>query len=308
MNIWSRLGKLLAAAVLVVHCSWGGVGTDTMSRSTIEFAIDTLLAGRQGVYALAYKNMQTGETICRREKAVFHAASTMKTPVMIEVFTQAAAGKMSLDDSVDVVNSFHSIVDGSEFALDLASDSDDHLYTQIGKTASVRSLLTAMITVSSNLATNLLIEKVGAPNVLATMRSLGANDIQVLRGVEDNKAFRLGLNNTTTAYDLMLIYEHIAAGTIVSRDACDAMTEVLRRQQFNDMIPALLPRDVVVAHKTGSITGVQHDSGIVTLPDGRRYVLVVLSKDLPSAKEGIETIASLSKLLYDYTIETIGGK
>lgn len=279
-----------------------------MSRSTIEFAIDTLLAGRQGVYALAYKNMQTGETICRREKAVFHAASTMKTPVMIEVFTQAAAGKMSLDDSVDVVNSFHSIVDGSEFALDLASDSDDHLYTQIGKTASVRSLLTAMITVSSNLATNLLIEKVGAPNVLATMRSLGANDIQVLRGVEDNKAFRLGLNNTTTAYDLMLIYEHIAAGTIVSRDACDAMTEVLRRQQFNDMIPALLPRDVVVAHKTGSITGVQHDSGIVTLPDGRRYVLVVLSKDLPSAKEGIETIASLSKLLYDYTIETIGGK
>jgi beta-lactamase class A len=224
----------------------------------------------------------------------------MKTPVMIEVFKQAAAGKFALDDSIEIVNAFHSIVDGSEYAMEFSSDSDDRMYALIGKKTTIGTLLTAMITVSSNLATNILIEKVGAANVLATMRSLGANDIQVLRGVEDNKAFRLGLNNTTTAYDLMLIFDRIAQGTAVSPDACRAMTEVLRQQHFRDMIPALLPSDVVVAHKTGSITGVQHDSGIITLPDGRRFILVVLSKDLPSGKDGIATIARLSKLLYDY--------
>jgi beta-lactamase class A len=208
--------------------------------------------------------------------------------------------KLSLEDTIEVVNTFHSIVDGSEYAMDLTSDSDDQMYALIGKKATVHTLMTGMITMSSNLATNLLIEKVGAANVMATMRDLGAHDIQVLRGVEDNKAFRLGLNNTTTAFDLLVIFEHIARGTTVSTDACAAMVEVLKQQHINDMIPALLPLDVVVAHKTGSITGVQHDSGIITLPDGRRFILVILSKDLPSAKQGIQTIASLSKLLYDY--------
>jgi beta-lactamase class A len=293
--------SVLTAGLLLTQLGWGGTETKTMSRATIEYAIDTLIAGQPGVYALAYKDLQTGDTIYRREKENFHAASTMKTPVMIELFRQAAAHKFSLDDSVVIVNKFHSIVDGSEFAMDLSSDSDDHLYARIGSKATIRTLLTAMITVSSNLATNILIEKVGAATVLATMRSIGATDIQVRRGVEDNKAFHLGLNNTTTAYDLLLIYEHLALGNIISHDACEAMLDVLRHQCFNDMIPALLPRDVIVAHKTGSITGVQHDSGIVTLPDGRRYVLVILSKNLPSAAGGIQAIATLSKLLYDYT-------
>ena len=159
-----------------------------------------------------------------------------------------------------------------------------------------------MITVSSNFATNILIEKVTAKNILATMRLMGAKDIQVLRGVEDSKAFQAGKNNTTTAYDLMLLFEHLAKKTAVSEKASDEMMQILFQQQFNDMLPALLPKDVRVAHKTGSITGVQHDSGIIVLPDGRKYVLVVLSKNLSSAKEGIATIAEISKLIYEYEI------
>jgi beta-lactamase class A len=300
MNMLSRTLKSAVALVLLAQVLCGGTGAGTMSRNAVDFAIDSLITSQQGVYAVAFKDLQTGETIFRREKEKFHAASTMKTPVMIEIFRQASLKKFSLEDSIEVVNAFHSIVDGSEYAMELTSDSDDHMYGLIGKKTTVRALMTAMITVSSNLATNILIEKVGAANVLATMRSLGANDIEVLRGVEDDKAFRLGLNNTTTAFDLLVIFERIARGTVVSPEACAAMTEVLRQQQFNDMIPALLPRDVSIAHKTGSITGVQHDSGIITLPDGRRFILVILSKDLPSAKQGIQTIASLSKLLYDY--------
>ncbi len=140
-----------------------------------------------------------------------------------------------------------------------------------------------MITKSSNLATNILIDLVGAKNVNKTMRSIGANDIKVLRGVEDGKAFDKGMNNTVTAYDLMLLFERIANGKMVSKQASDAMIDILFKQTFNSVIPARLPKDVRVAHKTGSITGIYNDSGIVYLPDGRKYVVVLLSKGLEEA-------------------------
>lgn len=271
-----------------------------MARATIEYSLDSLLGATPGVFAVAYKDLQSGDTIFRREKEKFHAASTMKTPVMIEVYTQAAAGRIGLDDSIDVVNLFHSIVDGSEYTMDIINDSDDGLYRMIGKETTLRRLVHEMITMSSNLATNILIERVGAENVMKTMHALGAVDMQVLRGVEDNKAFRQGLNNTTTAWDLMLIFEKLARGSVVSPQASREMMDVLEKQHLNAMIPALLPNDVIVAHKTGSIAGVQHDSGVVTLPDGRRYVLVVLSRELRTADQGIQAIASISKLFYDY--------
>jgi beta-lactamase class A len=160
-----------------------------------------------------------------------------------------------------------------------------------------------MITVSSNLATNLLMQKIEARNVQRTMRGMGLKDIQILRGVEDSKAFEAGKNNTTTAKDLSIVYEKLARKKIVSRKACDEMLDVLLHQKFNDMIPGLLPKKIKVAHKTGSITGVQHDSGIIYLPDGRKYVLVVLSKDLKDAKKGIEAIARISKIIYDHEIQ-----
>jgi len=132
------------------------------------------------------------------------------------------------------------------------------------------------------------------------MRQLGANDIQVLRGVEDNKAFEKGLVNTTTAHDLAMIFEKIAKGEAVNADASQAMVNILLDQKFNEIIPALLPSNVKVAHKTGSITHVHHDSGIVILPDGRKYVLVLLSKDWDDEKLTIQTMANISLLIYKY--------
>src|SRR6185437_8721636 len=98
------------------------------------------------------------------------------------------------------------------YRLDSADDSESSLYLKAGQRLPLRHLLYKMITESSNLATNLVIERVGARNVLATMREMGAKDIQVLRGVEDNKAFEKGMNNTTTAYDLMLLFSRIGRG------------------------------------------------------------------------------------------------
>lgn len=264
--------------------------------------INALLAKQEGTFAVAFKNLQTGEEILIREHESFHAASTMKTPVMIEVFKQAAAGKFSLNDSIVIKNEFKSIVDGSVFSLDSIEDSEHLLYKQLGKKKLLSELVYDMIIVSSNLATNIIIELVDAKNVTETMRSYGAKDMQVLRGVEDDKAYQQGLNNTTMAYDLMVIFEKIATGKAVSPEASDAMVDILLDQQFNEIIPAKLPKDVKVAHKTGSITSVHHDSGIVYLPDGRKYVLVFLSKGFKEEAIANEAMANVSEMIYQHVI------
>ena len=275
-----------------------GQGLDAVQRD-----IEKTLKAGDGTFAVAFESLDGQGSLFLNEKMMFHAASTMKTPVMIEVFRQSRAGRFSLDDSVLVKNEFRSIVDGSSYQLDLKDDSDDSMYEKLGAKFSIRALLRQMITVSSNLATNLLMDLVGAEQVTATMRSLGAPDIEVLRGVEDGKAFEKGLNNRTSALDLLVIMKAIAQERAVDSAASKEMLEVLVDQKFNELIPALLPSGVRVAHKTGNITGVEHDSGIVMLPDGRRYVLVILSKDLKGIDAGKRAIALVSRRIYDFMIE-----
>lgn len=266
----------------------------------LRLEVQQKLAEQNATIAVAFKDLSTGQALFINEKKVYHAASTMKTPVLVEVFKQAAEGKFKLTDSIVVKNTFHSIVDGSEFSLDSADDSEKELYNFIGKKKTIYSLAYDMIIASSNLATNNIIELVKATNVMQTMKEIGANDIRVLRGVEDNKAFEKGLNNTTTAYDLMLLFEQIAHKKMVRKKACKEMIKILLDQEFNTIIPAQLPATVKVAHKTGSITGIHHDSGIVFLPDGRRYVLVLLSKFEGDEEGPTHTMATISKMIYDY--------
>ncbi|MBI2428708.1 MAG: serine hydrolase [Ignavibacteriales bacterium] len=279
------------------------IGKDKKEITVLKQRIDSVLNGSKGTYAIAFKDLRSGMRLYVNERENFHAASTMKTPVMIEVFKQSHEGKFSLDDSIELKNEFKSIIDGSNYSLDISDDSEDGLYASLGKKETIRNLVFKMITVSSNLATNILIGKVGPDNVMKTMKEMDLKDIQVLRGVEDGKAFEAGKNNPTTAYDLSVIYEYIARNKSVSSSASEEMIDILRAQKFKNMIPAQLPADVKVAHKTGSITNVQHDSGIIFLPDGRKYILVILSKNLSSNKDGIKTIADISKIIYDFVVE-----
>lgn len=264
--------------------------------------IQTELAKNKGVFAVAFKDLTDGKEILINERTDFHAASTMKTPVLIEAYKQAASGKFSIDDSITVRNEFKSIVDGSLFSLNPKDDSETSLYSQLGSKIKIYDLLYLMIIQSSNLATNLIIDLIGAKNANQTMREMGANDIQVLRGVEDTKAYRAGLNNTTTAFDQMIIFSKMAEGTAVNKASSEAMIHILLDQKFNDKIPARLPKNVKVAHKTGWITGVNHDAGIVFLPDGRKYVLVLLSKELENDKAAVKSMAKVSKMVYDYFV------
>src|SRR5690606_23701074 len=209
--------------------------------------INAELSSTNGVFAVAVKDLTSNEELLINEREVFHAASTMKTPVMIEVFKQEQEGKFSLTDSITIKNEFKSIVDGTPFILDVADDSEPSLYERVGEQETLSTLLYQMIISSSNLATNMIIERVDAKRVTETMRSIGATDIQVLRGVEDIKAYQQGLNNTTTAYDLMLIFERIGRLTMVSPEASEKMINILLDQRFNEIIPARLPENVRVA-------------------------------------------------------------
>jgi beta-lactamase class A len=257
-----------------------------------------------GTYALAVKHLPDGDTILINEKEMFHAASTMKTPVMIEIFRQAAEGKIGLDDTLLVQNEFASIVDGSSYHLSPADDSDDEVYQKMGTHQTIRYLLFRMITRSSNLATNLLMKLADGKQVTTTMRSLGAPTIQVMRGVEDSKAYRHGLNNVTSAYDLMKIFEQIALGKAVNKDASQQMVNILLQQFYKDLIPAKLPEGTLVAHKTGWITGVHHDSGIIFLPGGGQLVLVLLSKKAIDESATKQMLATIARLVYDFYVLT----
>lgn len=256
----------------------------------------------KGMFAVAFHDLQRDETFFLNEHRLFHAASTMKTPVLAEVFKQAAKGKFSIGDSVNVYNRFKSIYDGSSYTLSADNDSEQDLYTRIGSKIAIEDLLNRMITQSSNLSTNMIIDQVGAKNVMKTMRSIGAGEMQILRGVEDTKAFDHGMNNMVSAYDLMLLFDQIAQGKMVSKEASDAMVSILGKQHFRGMIPAKLPSDVRVANKTGSIKGICHDSGIVYLPDGRKYVLVLLSKGLEE-HDAQRVLSDVSADIYRYMIK-----
>jgi beta-lactamase class A len=268
---------------------------------SLEAAIRREFESTAGEFALAFRNLgKPAESLFISANESFHAASTMKVPVMIEVYKQAVSGRISLRDLVLIKNEFRSIVDGTSYTLRVSDDNDDRLYKHIGSKKSIRELVDDMIIHSSNLATNLLIEVTDARRVTQTMRQLGARDTQVLRGVEDTRAFERGLNNTTTAFDLMLIYERLAQGEVISHRACDEMILTLLDQSDCCIIPARLPTTVKVANKTGKISGVHHDSAVVYLPNGKKYVLVLLSKNVKNIDEGTQTLARVSELVYQF--------
>lgn len=294
MTKYPKISFLICSLFLICACS------NRMTLNKLKNQVNSKLAEQPGDFAVAFKDLTTGDSLFINEQTFFHAASTMKTPVMIEVYKQAAAGIFSLNDSFTIKNEFKSIADSSSFRLNANDDSEKELYHHLGEKRTLYELVYDMIISSSNLATNMVIELVNARNVTQTMRQLGANRIQVLRGVEDSKAFDKGFNNITTANDLLVIFEKMAKGEIVDSTSCQAMIDILLNQQFNEIIPARLPKDVKVAHKTGNISHVYHDSGIVFLPDGRKYVLVLLSKNLKNEEQAKKAMAEVSELIYKY--------
>ena len=248
--------------------------------------------------AVRFRDLDTGDSLDIGAEVEFHAASTMKLPVMLEVLRAAEAGRLGLDQRILLVNRFHSIADGSPYSLDAAEDSDSLMYERVGRRVPVCELMERMIVRSSNLATNALIAIVGAEQTNASARALGATHIRVRRGVEDGRAYAAGMNNTTTSADLAVLLQRIERHEAIGAESARLMKEILLRQEFNDEIPAGVPRGTPVAHKTGSITATLHDAAIVYPPGRAPYVLVVLTRGIPNEPVARSLITDVSRLAW----------
>jgi len=228
----------------------------------------------------------------------FHAASTMKLAVLLGVFRQVDRGELQLEAPVHVRNRFTSIVNQEPFMLDLGRDADPDVYGHLGKTLTVRELAYWMITKSSNLATNLLVDVIGIQTIQFALDELEIDGVKVLRGVEDSRAFSAGLNNEVTANGLLKMLRLIADGRAYSQKACDEMLEIMLDQQYRSGIPAGLPKAARVAHKTGNISTVHHDAGIVYLDGRKPYVLVILTQ-FPAEQGRGTAVAEVSRDIFN---------
>jgi len=286
--LWVGLGGALSAAA----------GQDPKLAAAIPGIQESIRKSGADV-GVAFRTLDGKTEWFFRADEAFHAASTMKIPVLIELFHQVREGKLKLDDPLLVKNEFHSLVDGSIYTLDPGDDSETDLYKAAGQTRTFWQLCELMITVSSNLATNLLIEKLGVENIRATVHSLHADGMNVMRGVEDGKAFAKGLNNTTTARGLEQLLDAIARGEAVDVESSRQMIAILERQKSNEGIPAGLPAGTRVAHKTGEITKIHHDAAIVFGP--RPFVLVILVRGIADTKVSAALMADITRRLYGAT-------
>jgi beta-lactamase class A len=280
--------------LLASGCAHRGLEADLRARTR---------ALRGAEVSIAFEDLATGERAFVDADRQFHAASTMKLPVMMEVHRQAAAGRVQLDETLPVDNHFRSVLDDSEFELARENDSDPWTHDQMGHDVPIDKLVERMIVRSSNLATNLIIRRIGADNVTELCRELGAPATFVRRGVEDDKAYRAGIINTTTPRDLMTLLRAIAERRVAG---ADVMMRVLLAQEFNDAIPAGLPAGTPVAHKTGSFAGHgvlpphYHDAAIVLPPGRAPYILVVMTRGLPSNEDAAPRVAELSHAVWQH--------
>lgn len=293
---------LLGLAILFLFYGHQSKEVSASNREALKERLEKEIQASGAEVGIAFKDLESSENLFINAKEMMHAASLMKVPVMIEVFKQAEQGKFDLDDPRRVKNTFSSIADGSPFSLNVADDSDKETYNIIGQELPIREMVHRMITRSSNLTTNILVELVWAKSVMMTLKELGIHRMQVLRGVEDQKAYSQDLNNTTDAYDMMLVMEAIATGKAGSEEACQEMVEILSHQEFRAKIPSGIPEDVKVANKTGSITRIDHDAAIVFPPGRKPYVLVVLTRGISDQRQAEELIAKLSKCVYEYVV------
>jgi beta-lactamase class A len=246
---------------------------------------------------IAFYDSQTTLQWSFNADTLFHAASTIKIAVLIAVYAQVSRGELATDAPVHVRNRFTSIVDGSAFTLPLgAMDAD--VEKRLGRTLTVYELAYEMITRSSNLATNLLIDVVGVEAIRRCLDELRVDGVVMVRGVSDERAFQAGINNLVTANGVLRMLRMIADGRAYSPEVCAQMLEILLDTRARSGIPAGVPGDASVAHKTGNISTVHHDAGVVYIGDRRPYFLVVLTQ-FPAEVGRSTAVADVSQSIFE---------
>jgi len=280
--------------------------TDSKVHS-LQRVLDAIADGSGARFGIFFKDLASGRTLSKNSWVSMHAASTMKTPVLLEVLRRVDSGTLAFTDEVLVKNEFKSLVDGSPFSIGL-EEGDGPTMTKLGGKATLEFLVTEMIVRSSNLATNIVLSLVGPESVQAFTDALGAPTVKVRRCVEDSKAFDKGVNNETDAAGMAAVMEAAVRSPKLSAAARAKAWEILTGQTFNEEIPAgLHPQSgAIVGHKTGNMSTSQHDAAVVRLPDGRAYVLVLLANDFGANEEGrlkvIDAARKMSRAVWEAMI------
>jgi beta-lactamase class A len=259
------------------------------------------LERRAGARSLAVAVYDTGTHLNfrRHSERWFHAASTIKVAILLGVYASIHRGWLLPQSRVHVRNRFLSAVDGTPFRVLADRDANSEVHDAIGKMMRVTNLALHMIATSSNLATNLLLDLVGLDTVQRALDELAIDGIDIRRGVEDERAFEHGINNRVTADGLVQLLRLIAEERAFSPERSREMLGILHAQEFKNGIPARLPRAVRVAHKTGDISTIAHDAGVVYPPDRSPYVIAVLTEWDPDASGRSATIAEVSHAVYE---------
>jgi len=274
----------------------------TVARSpiaqSIEDAIQPLLKGYQGDVAVAAYHFESDTHWSIRGDVVMPTASLIKLPVMVEAYRQAAAGTVKLDHQIELTK--EDMVQGSGILTSHFSP---------GTKISLRDAIRLMIVYSDNTATNLVIDSIGLPATTAAMKALGYPETQL-----NSKVFRRDLSialersekyglGSTTANDMVRIVTRLKRGELASPEATQAMIDHLIQCDDKSRFPLLLPATVKVAHKTGSVTRVRTDAGLL-IGTGCTIALCVLTdnnKDIRWTDDnaGNKLSADIAKSVYD---------
>jgi beta-lactamase class A len=260
---------------------------------------------RARALAVAVHDLETGVEFRYRPDRWFHAASTIKLAVLLGVFASIHIGKFKPQSRLHVRNRFRSAYDGSSFRILSERDADSEVQTAIGKTMRLSELARNMIIRSSNLATNLLLDLLGLEFLQRVLEEYDLVGIDLRRGVEDELAFEHGINNRVTAQGLVQLLRLIAEERAFTPDLSRSMLDILHDQEFRSGIPAGLPSNARVAHKTGEISTIAHDAGIVYLPKRKPYIVSILTEWEPETSGRSPTIAAASYMVHEHLT---GGK
>ena len=253
--------------------------------------------------ALALYDYQTGSEWCFDGDRWFHAASTIKVAVLACVYKLLDERGLAPWHRLHVRNRFFSAAGGTPYRVLASRDADAEVHAAVGRTMRIGELARHMITVSSNLATNVLLDFVGVETARRILAAAGVTGVELRRGVEDDRAFEAGISNEVTASGLVVLLKAIVERRFGTPEHTAEMIDILCEQAFNSGIPAGLPPPVRaaarIAHKTGEISTVTHDAGVVFLPGRPPYVLAVLTGPPADRGERFAPIARLSAAVFE---------
>jgi beta-lactamase class A len=253
---------------------------------------------RARALAVSVYDTESGARLDYQADRWFHAASTIKVAILAGVYAAIHEGRWPPHARLHIRNRFFSAADGSLFRISAERDANAEVHAAIGKMMRIRELAHHMITTSSNLATNLLLDLVGVETVQGVLDHYKIDGIDFRRGVEDERAFAAGIINRTTASGLMSLLRLIEAERVFSPELSREMLDILHQQEFRNGIPARLPREVRVAHKTGDISTIAHDAGIVYPASRKPYIIAILTEWDPDTSGRTATIATVSQEVY----------